>query len=101
MAAGSTDGAISISDTRSQSKLASLKGHTENVRSDLRNGTLVRTFTSSSCLCSCSEMCSYVMKVPCQDFFLGQNVAELLVSLSFATDGVCYLQQPVIGQLKQ
>ncbi len=33
MAAGSTEGAIRISDTRSQTILASLKGHTENIRS--------------------------------------------------------------------
>ena len=32
MAAGSTDGAIRISDVRTQSVLGSLKGHTENVR---------------------------------------------------------------------
>ena len=32
MAAGSTDGAIRISDMRTQSVLGSLKGHTENVR---------------------------------------------------------------------
>lgn len=33
LAAGSTDGTIRISDMRSQAVVASLKGHTENVRS--------------------------------------------------------------------
>ena len=32
LAAGSTDGAIRISDARSHSMVTSLKGHTENIR---------------------------------------------------------------------